>query len=190
MFTEPIMKLSDIRAIKRNLSDEEDPRDYLLFTLGINTALRISDLLKLTVKHISDDRGKPAKYLYLKIQKTGKTQKILLNDAAQKAISYYLRRTGFTDPTEYLFVSNRSNGEPMTRVRAHQLIKNWSKDAGLKGNFSTHTLRKTWGYQARQKGISWALISEKLGHRSLSVTRRYLGVTTEEVNKIEDIVNL
>jgi len=54
----------------------------------------------------------------------------------------------------------------------------------------THTLRKTWGYQARKKGITIEQISEKLGHRSSIVTKRYIGINQDEINKIEDEVCL
>jgi len=191
MIVEPITKKSAIRAIKRNLADAKNPRDYLLFTLGINTALRISDLLNLKVKDMIDTYGDTAKYLYLKIRKTRKNRKIKLNENSRDAIEYYFKKTGITDPNKYLFTSVRSKGLPLTRVRAFQLVRDWCEDVHLEGNYGCHTLRKTWGFFARtEKGISWELIGQKLGHSSPSVTRRYLGIQQEEISKVEDIVNL
>jgi site-specific recombinase XerD len=58
---------------------------------------------------------------------------------------------------------------------------------GLEGErFGTHTLRKTWGYQARKQGVSIEKINEKLGHKSVIVTKRYIGITQEEINLLED----
>ena len=71
------------------------------------------------------------------------------------------------------------------------MIKDWGKEVGLKtDNLGTHTLRKTWGYQARKKGITIEQISAKLGHRSTIVTKRYIGINQDEINKIEDQVCL
>ncbi len=71
------------------------------------------------------------------------------------------------------------------------LDQNWCKEVGLDSKrIGTHTLRKTWGYQARKKGITIEQISEKLGHRSSIVTKRYIGINQDEINKIEDEVCL
>ena len=48
---EPIKRLKDIKSIKKLLSGS--PRNYALFVIGINTNLRASDLLKLTVDHVA-----------------------------------------------------------------------------------------------------------------------------------------
>ena len=66
------------------------------------------------------------------------------------------------------------------------MIKNWCKEVGLDSKIiGTHTLRKTWGYQARKKGITIEQISEKLGHRSSIVTKRYIGIRYRWANKIK-----
>jgi len=61
---------------------------------------------------------------------------------------------------------------------------------GLKGEYGCHTLRKTFGYQGWQMGISTELLQEKLGHRSPEVTRRYIGITRDEIRDVEWKVNL
>lgn len=67
---EPIRESKKILAIKRNLRDEQNPRNYLLFVAGVNLALRISDLLKLKVRDILDNKGEIKNYIHLKEQKT------------------------------------------------------------------------------------------------------------------------
>lgn len=47
---EPIKNLNDIQRIKDYLSNNK--RNYLLFSLGINSGLRISDILALDVKDV------------------------------------------------------------------------------------------------------------------------------------------
>ena len=86
---EPIKNPKDIQSIKRLLRD--NPRDLCLFTLGINTNLRASDLLRIKVGQV---RGlKPESELVLKEKKTSKLRRITLNKAAVEAIRGLLDRT-------------------------------------------------------------------------------------------------
>ncbi len=60
----------------------------------------------------------------------------------------------------------------------------------MHGNFGTHSLRKTWGYHARMQGVDIALIMHKLNHASIIYTKRYLGITDEELNEVVQRLNL
>ena len=183
---EPIRDPKKILAIKRNLKEESNPRNYLLFVAGVNLALRISDLLSLKVKDILDKQGNIKDFIHLKEQKTKRQVKIKLNETVKEALNYYLNKARITDPEQYLFKSERGK-RPLDRVRAWGLIQKWTKEAGLEGErYGTHTLRKTWGYQARMQGVSIEKINEKLGHKSVIVTKRYIGISQEEVNKMEE----
>ena len=187
---EPIRDIQKILAIKRFLKEQSNPRNYLLFTMGINFALRINDLLSLKAKDVLDKKGEIVEYLHLREQKTKKEKKIKINKAVKEALEYYFKRASVTDPDNYLFTSYRSN-QKLDRIRVWQMIKNWCKEVGIDSKrIGTHTLRKTWGYQARKKGITIEQISEKLGHRSSIVTKRYIGINQDEINRIEDEVCL
>ena len=187
---EPIKDRMKILAIKRNLKEESNPRNYLLFTMGCNIALRISDLLSLKVKDVIDSKGDIKTYLFIKEKKTGRPAKIYLNNTVKEALIYYLNKSKGIDPDGYLFKSERSN-KRLDRVRAWGLIQKWTKEVGLEGErYGTHTLRKTWGYQARKQGLSIEQISEKLGHKSVTVTRRYIGISQEEINQVEKEVEI
>ncbi|MBA7492552.1 Tyrosine recombinase XerC [subsurface metagenome] len=187
---EPIKSKSKILAIKRNLKEEGNQRNYLLFVMGCNIALRISDLLSVKVKDIIDFKGDIKTYLHIKESKTGRSAKIYINNTVKEALLYYLDKTKGIDPDSYLFKSERSN-KKLDRIRAWGLIQKWTKDVGLEvERYGTHTLRKTWGYQARKQGLSIEQISEKLGHKSVTVTRRYIGISQEEINKMEKEVEI
>ena len=183
---EPIRDQKKILAIKRNLKEENKPRNYLLFVAGVNLALRISDLLSLRVKDILDKQGNIKEFIHLKEQKTKRQVKIKLNNTVKEALNYFLDKARVTDPEQYLFKSERGN-RALDRIRAWGLIQKWTKEVGLEGEqYGTHTLRKTWGYQARKQGVSIEKINEKLGHKSVIVTKRYIGITQEEINLLED----
>lgn len=103
----------------------------------------------------------------------------------KQALNKYLESVKAIGPDTYLFKSERSD-KPLERVRVWMMIQDWIKEAGLEGErYGTHSLRKTWGYQARKQGVSIEQISEKLGHKSVTVTKRYIGINQEEINNIE-----
>lgn len=184
---EPIRSENQIKQIKGNLYRQKNPRDYLIFVFGINSGLRIGDILSLKLADVKDHKGNLRDYLTIKEQKTGKTRKVFFNKQIKEALNYYIKKTGIFNLDQYLFTNEKSKeNKPITRVRAYQLINKWCKDVGLDCKVGGHTLRKTWGYQARKQGISIERINEKLGHRSVIVTKRYIGITQEEINLLED----
>ncbi|MBP2660652.1 MAG: xerD 6 [Firmicutes bacterium] len=65
-------------------------RDYCLFTLGINSGLRISDLLNLQIRDVVDENGKMSDRITLREKKTSKTKDFPVSDIARKAITEYL----------------------------------------------------------------------------------------------------
>lgn len=142
---EPIRSLVDIGRIKALL--EKRPRDLALFTIGINTPLRVSDLLTLRFYQVAELR--PGDYLTIDEQRTGRRQKVGLNRVCCRAINGLVRscHTGCVtsaSPEGYLFQSRR--GEVLLASSVHRLVKSWCKHTGLVGNYGANSLRKTWGY--------------------------------------------
>ena len=76
-FVEPIRNKKQLEAMKKYLL-VHNQRDYVLFVLGINSGLRISDLLKLTVE---DVQGKAR--ITIREQKTGKSKNFPLSDTSK-----------------------------------------------------------------------------------------------------------
>lgn len=188
---DPIRNPKKILAIKNNLKGREEYRNYLLFSIGVNSALRSSDLRNLKVSDVLGSKGDIKKYLYTKVKKTKREIRITINEAMREAINYYLSKAKVYNPEQYLFKSKRRD-KPITNVALFYLIKKWTKEVDLTNErYSAHSLRKTWGYQARKyHGASIDMISEKLGHRSTKVTKRYIGITQEEVNQMEGEINI
>jgi site-specific recombinase XerD len=96
------------------------------------------------------------------------------------------------DPRHYIFFSIKSNvfTEPIKRGQAWKIITTICHEVGLSGNYGTHSLRKTWGYQARMVGVDLALIMHKLNHESIAYTKRYLGITDDELQAVVERLNL
>ncbi|MBA7542536.1 Tyrosine recombinase XerC [subsurface metagenome] len=189
-YVQPIRDRKRISAIKGNLK-KRDPRDFLLFTLGINTGLRISDILKLKVEDVKEHTGEIREILDLKEKKTRRQRFIYINDEVKNALEYFFDKTRLYDRDRYLFVSEvTKENKPISRVRAWQLIQSWCQEVGIKGRVGTHTLRKTAGYHMRMSGVALELIQEVLGHKSILMTKRYLGITDDEVAKVLKNFNL
>ena len=180
---DPIKDVQKIREIKQKLR-ASNSRDYLLFTMGINLALRASDLLALKVGDVFDERKEIVRYIWIKEKKTGKEKKLFLNSVIEEALLFQSQNKKIIRDN-FLFTAKRS-GEQLDRQTLWELIKKWTKMVGLTGKYGTHSLRKTWGYVARvihHKDLPQVM--EKLGHSNQEITKRYIGITQEEINELE-----
>jgi integrase len=173
---EPITELKDIKLIKKLLKDK--PRDYCLFTMGINTNLRTGDLIRIIA---GDVRGKKAgDRLTIKEQKTGKERRITLNGNVIIAVTELLAYAPYHD-TDPLFMSQKGN-KALSVPSVNRLVKGWCREINLKGNYGSHTLRKTFGYMQRtQLNTSVAELMVMFNHSSQKQTLDYLCIQPEEI---------
>jgi site-specific recombinase XerD len=190
-FVEPIRDRKKIAQIKNLLRGQRSYRNLLLFVVGINTALRISDLLQLKVNHFLDEKGRIKSRFWIKEQKRGKRHEITINQSIRDALSEYLKEFSYIakEGENFLFFNPKTN-QPIKRGQAWKVITNICADVGLQGNYGTHSLRKTWGFHARMQGVDLALIMHKLNHESIAYTKRYLGITDEELQAVVQRLNL
>jgi integrase len=176
----PIERMEDIQSIKRLLAN--NPRDYLLFVMGINNGLRVGDLLDLKVKDVRSLREGDS--IAIKESKTGKTNILMVNRSVYKAIKNYFEKLNPDDNT-FLFASRKSK-DSLTIQAVNSLVKKWTKAINLnQKNYGAHTLRKTFGYIQRTKfGVGFEVLAKRFCHSSPAVTMRYLGIADKEVNGI------
>ena len=177
---EPIREMKDIENIKKLLSG--NTRDLLLFTMGVNNGLRCGDLLKLKVKDVRN--LKAGETLKIREHKTGKQNVLMINKSCHKILKQYLEEVKPSDD-QFLFKSKKGDNKPLTVGSINHSIKEWCLSINLKGNYGTHTMRKTFGYIQRKKfGVGWEILCKRFNHSSPSVTMRYLGIEDKEVNGI------
>jgi integrase len=175
---EPIRKRKDIETIKKLLADK--PRDLALFTMGINTNLRASDLLRLKVGDVRDLKGNDE--VEIKEKKTGKHRRITMNKACISSIKTLLASKPYED-SDYLFQSQRA--EVLTVPSVHRLVASWCKAINLKGNYGSHTLRKTWGYHQRVSfRTDLPILMECFNHTTQKQTLDYLCIQAEEIKNV------
>ena len=193
-FVEPIRDRKKIAQIKNLLRGEGRYRDLLLFVVGINTALRISDLLELHVGHFLDDHQHIKPRFLIKEQKRGKRQEVVVNTSIREALEEFFAAHPeiIGNKNHFIFFNTKDSGfmQPIRRGQAWKIIMTICQQVGLRGNFGTHSLRKTWGYHARMQGVDLALIMHKLNHESIAYTKRYLGITDDELQAVSQRLNL
>jgi len=100
-------------------------------------------LLSLTVGQVQNLRA--GDVLDLKQRKTHKYRPVTLNPTAIAAIQNWLAVSNL-QPEDYLFMGQRGC---LTVETMSTRVKTWCQDVGLKGNYGSHTLPKTWGYWQR-----------------------------------------
>jgi integrase len=177
---QPIRDIKDIENMKRVLK-KSGQRDYMLFLTGINTGLRISDILKLKV---SDVKGKS--HISIKEKKTGKNKRLLLNAPFKVELDEYIADMQDDEP---LFKSQKGDNKPIGVVRAWGLLQDAAEKCDL-DEIGTHTLRKTFGYHFYQQYKDVALLQDIFNHSSPSVTLRYIGINADIVDTAISKFNL
>ena len=159
--TQPIRNKKTLENFRNYYKKEENkPRNYALIVFGLNSALRISDILKLKWKDV-----------------------LALNRATKEALDYYRKTIETIDSEHYIFSSQKVKDEPITRSQAFQIIQKAAQKCGMKEPVSCHSLRKTFGYYAWKNGTPPALLMSIYNHSSYEITKRYLGI--EQLDKDE-----
>ena len=190
--TTPIKDIRQIAKIKKFFLDSGHIRDYALFTVGINTALRIGDILGLRWGDVYDfDRGSFRSHIEVREQKTGKHNSVQLNTKAEEALSLLLKSLGGDAGEDvYIFRSRKGTNRPITRGRAWAIFTEAAAAISDVTKFSCHSLRKTFGYHAWKSGTSSVLLMAIYNHSSFSITKRYLGIDQLEKDQVYDNILL
>ena len=182
---EPIRKKKNIEDLKKILRDR--PRDYCLFVFGINTAYRANELLSITVGQARNLRE--GDILELKQSKNKRYRMVKINSGVMEAVRYYLRndkKIRKADDEDFLFYSRK--GKVLSVESLSTAVKEWCKYLGLKGNYASHSLRKTWGYWQYKRGTQLPILVEAFGHATQQQTLSYLCIPSEDVQAVFDMV--
>lgn len=187
---QPIRDIKKIDAMKKVLlSGPCGARNHLLFTLGVNSGLRISDLLALQIGDVVDINGKVKDRIVLKEHKTGKEKTFPLGKNAVKAIKMHVPENNNLNTNLPLFPS-RKGSKAISRVQAWEILNNAAKEVGISESIGTHSLRKTFGYHAFKAGHDITRIQKLLNHSSPAITLAYIGITRDELDEIYLNLNL
>ena len=179
--TEPIRDKKQLKALADYFLKRGQLRNHALIVVGACTALRISDLLQLKWSDVYDqERNAFRLHVTLTEKKTGKSKTIALNKQAIAALTLYFPHRRGT----FIFASNRKEDRAISRVQAWRIIHAAAIAVEIAGKIACHSLRKTWGYHAwTSKKVSPVVIMDIYNHSNYEVTRRYLGIAQDELDR-------
>lgn len=201
---EPIKSLDQIFLISNYLISNSRYRDNMLFIVGINFGLRVSDLRVLRFSDLINDNLTFKDNFPVFEKKTRNTRKkkknryITINTAVVEAITLYLENTSGVALSDYLFKSESNHGgnvnEPLTIQSINRILKNISNDLDMNIRVSSHTLRKTFCYHqmvmSHNDPRKLVLLQKMLNHSTPAQTLDYIGITGEEIEEAYRTLNL
>ena len=196
--TQPVRDIAELKKIKRYYREvKPNKRNSLLVVCGLNTALRISDILKLRWKDVYNENLLSFKsHIDVKEQKTGKKTTVFINKNLKEAFASFLKdiiakKGKLCEVMEqFIFLGQKSTDKPISRIQAFRIISEAAKKCLLSHKVSCHSLRKTFGYHAWKKGVSPALLTSIYNHSSYKITTRYLGIEQDDRDEVFELVNL
>jgi integrase len=188
---DPIRSLKKIEDLKEYLLEEKNIRNYALVVVGLNSALRISDILALVWDDVYDFNERCFKtHVLIKEKKTNKIKKFLLNKASKNALQRLKKEKSNIKALEYVFKSREGQNKPLTRTMALKIIKDAAAAVRIKDRIGCHSLRKTFGYWSWKKGTPLPLLTELFNHSNQQITRRYLGISQDDLDEVYRMVEL
>ena len=188
---DPIRSQKKIQDLKRYLLGSASIRNYTLIVLGLNSALRISDILNLKWIDVYDFEERTFKtHVNLKEQKTNKDKMFLLNKNAIECLSKLKEELGHINLLDYIFTSRQGQNKAITRYMANIIIKSSCAAVGIKEHIGCHSLRKTFGYHSWKKGVPIPVLMELYNHSNQSVTKLYLGISQDDIDDVYRLVEL
>ena len=183
--TQPLKELEQISALKDYFLERGEIRNYALIVVGLNTSLRISDILMLRWQDVYNYQTENYRqHIQIIEKKTHKNNAVAINTAIVEALELLKTTNSKIMPETFLFVSRKGGNKPLTRSSAYSIIKNASQVLGFEDNISCHSLRKTFGYQAWKQGVQPALLMSIYNHSSYEITKRYLGISQDERDQV------
>ena len=171
-FVEPIRDAGKVKDIGEYLA-QLSPKWYVMYSVGIYSGLRISDILQLKVR---DVKGK--QNIKLREKKTGKEKLFPIAPPLARILADYCADKR---DWEYLIPSTRK-AAPVSREYAYRVLHAAGLRFGL-DNLGTHTLRKTFGYHFYMQTKDIVLLQNILNHTDQRETLRYIGIEQATINE-------
>lgn len=170
-----ILPITDISKVKQMLTvlDDRSDRDALLFHLGVNCILSISQLLRLKYKDVFDE------YRRVRVEIIVKDRVIPITAEVRPRLIEYTERWEMQGE-DWLFPSYRTPTNPLTRAQAWKRLKQVAEELGIE-HFSTSSLSKTFLYHIWERTQDIYLIKKITRKNTVGDTFEYIGVTDKEV---------
>lgn len=175
-YVQPIRDKEQLIDLEQYIKTNCDYKYYVMFMLGLYSALRISDILMLRVRNIREN-GKIVDVVKIKEKKTGKVHMFPIKKELGKILADYCKDK---EDYEYL-VPNDKTKRPITRQQAWRVLNDCAKSVGIRDNIGTHSMRKTYGYHFYKQQKDIAYLQKIFGHSTPEITLRYIGVDEDTI---------
>lgn len=191
--TEPLRNKRQLKAFLSYMKDSSSVRtkgrlrNYALAKVQLNTALRISDVVPLKVSDFMHPSGNFRKYINLKEDKTSHNQRIAINETLKDTLRPYINELQLRY-NDYLF-PGRSKNKPISKTQIQRIYQEAATVLHI-DDFNSHSLRKTWGYNAYKETKNIALIMQVYGHTSVKQTMKYIGITQSDKDQLYNMIEL
>lgn len=203
-----------IQQADTKLKVQQAARNKLLFKLGINLGIRASDLRTLKWSFFFEwENGELKLKEYYTLQpkkqrKQHKFVKLFFNKTVQEGLMEYLKKYPFINFTEdaldeFLFPSQKPSRKQdkikegdtvISEATMWGIIKTAAREAGIKQNIGSHSLRKTWGYwvwhDADDKDKMLVILQHCFNHSSTQTTMKYIGLLDDEIKDAYESIEL
>ena len=181
--SQPIRSLDELTAFRSYyLNKEVNLRNYMLICMGLNTALRISDMLQLKWGNVYDfDRKHYVKHIVVCEGKTGKETRIAINNNLIEAFEMYMGSLKSVSGNDYIF-TGKTKGTHLSRSQAFRIITHVAEALNMENGISCHSLRKTFGYHHYRKFKDIVVLQKIFNHYSPQVTLRYIGIDQDIID--------
>ena len=168
---EPIKSKKDIKAVEQYLK-EHNERDYVIWVLGLNSGLRVSDIVGLNVSDVVDKT-----HITIIEKKTQKRKSFYINDKLKKVLKSFTKNRNLDEP---LFIGKQ--GRRLDRKQVYRFLIDACNKIGIKSKVSTHTMRRTFGYHHYQQYKDAVILQKIFNHSSQRITLMYIGVDQDEID--------
>jgi integrase len=184
--TTSFIEWNDFISLITRLEKDKEYKFCLLISIGVFTGVRISDLLTLKFSQILNED-----VFLITEKKTKKDRSIKVNSTLKEIVQRIYNKSGISNQDELMFLNKygtKSIDKSYVNVKLKELFSKYR--IRVKGNVSTHTFRKTLGRRvvevSNYSNESLVLLMELFGHSNMGITKRYLGITKDEIHNVYD----
>jgi integrase len=188
---EPIMDRDKLDKMVDYLYNKSK-RDYVMFEIGINLGMRVTDFTHQKVSFYREACEKG--YIDLTPEKTKRLNKkvrIPISTEMNELITSYIKDM---DNDDWMFPSRNKDSLgkplPLTRYQIYNIINEAAQYANIKDNIGCHSMRKTFGYWHYYYNHDIRILMDIFNHSSEEVTLRYIGISDEQKRKSMENMSL
>jgi len=172
---------AQVKALLQATNETASPtRNKVIIVLLAETGLRVSELASLTVGSVQHES-------ITVLGKGNKKRMVYLGTTTRRLVRTYIsKERGEAEDSDALFIADggTKKGEPFTPNGIRIMLRNLGKLAGVDSvRCSPHTFRHFFAVQSLRHGMSGYELMRLLGHTELDMTKRYLNLTNEDLQR-------